>query len=220
MAYELEEIAKELKQARDNKGLSQRALSSLADVPQSHLSKVENGNVDIRLSSLIQIARALDLEVKLVPKKALPAVETVVRSTSKQTQADQQQKALDKLEVAAETARTLNRIMPDLSVLDKTSKIISDLKIFNFDNSAINKLDKILEPLNRISKLVSINYNPSADIKNYFDNNSNISTLAKMQELKSTTEALQDLRNQLAHRSPISVPQPSPAYRLDEDDDA
>lgn len=89
MAYELEAIAKALKRAREAKTLSQRALGERVGVPQSHLSKVEAGTVDIRVSSLIQIARALDLEVALVPKKALPAVETVVRSTSTQAQDDQ-----------------------------------------------------------------------------------------------------------------------------------
>jgi HTH-type transcriptional regulator / antitoxin HipB len=78
--YSLEDISKVLKAAREAKGLSQRALSSLAGIPQSHLSKIENGSVDIRLSSLIQLARSLDLELKLVPMKALPAVESIIRS--------------------------------------------------------------------------------------------------------------------------------------------
>ena len=81
MDYTLEDISKALRAAREAKGLSQRALSSLAGIPQSHLSKIENGSVDIRLSSLIQLARSLVLEVKLVPKKALPAVESIIRST-------------------------------------------------------------------------------------------------------------------------------------------
>jgi HTH-type transcriptional regulator/antitoxin HipB len=55
-------------------------LSNLVGIPQSHLSKIENGSVDIRLSSLIQLARCLDLELKLIPRKALVAVESIVRS--------------------------------------------------------------------------------------------------------------------------------------------
>jgi HTH-type transcriptional regulator / antitoxin HipB len=78
--YSLEDISKAVKAAREAKGLSQRALSSLVGIPQSHLSKIESGNVDIRLSSLIQLARNLDLDLKLVPKKALPAVESIIRS--------------------------------------------------------------------------------------------------------------------------------------------
>ncbi len=70
-----------IREARKTKGLSQSELSSRIGVPQSHISKIENGAVDLRLSSLIQIARALDLELKLVPRKSLPAVESIVRST-------------------------------------------------------------------------------------------------------------------------------------------
>jgi transcriptional regulator with XRE-family HTH domain len=83
MNYELEEIATQLKREREAKGLSQRSLSTRAGVQQSHLSKIENAAVDIRLSSLIQLARSLDLELKLVPKKALPAVEGLIRSLTK-----------------------------------------------------------------------------------------------------------------------------------------
>jgi predicted transcriptional regulator len=70
-----------LKKARESKSLSQRALAKLAGVPQSHISKIESGAVDLRLSSLIEIARALDVEVMLVPRKAVSAVRSIVRGT-------------------------------------------------------------------------------------------------------------------------------------------
>ncbi len=79
---ETDKIFTVLKEARKEKGLSQTELSSLIGVPQSHISKIESGNVDIQLSSLSQIARALDLEIQLIPKKALPAVQSIVRATS------------------------------------------------------------------------------------------------------------------------------------------
>ena len=79
MNYATENIIGSLKSARDAKGLSQRALSKRIGVRQSHISKIENGGTDIRLSSLIELARALDLEVKLVPRKAVAAVDSVVR---------------------------------------------------------------------------------------------------------------------------------------------
>ena len=82
MAYQTEHIAAHLKAARERKGYSQRALSSKAGVPQSHISKIEKGNVDLRLSSLVELARVLDLELILVPRKAVPAVKAVIRSTA------------------------------------------------------------------------------------------------------------------------------------------
>lgn len=81
--YEIERIAQTLKAARQSKGLSQRALSQASGVPQSHISNIERGAVDLRISSLIQLARLLDLEVTLVPRKAVPAVDSIVRSTAR-----------------------------------------------------------------------------------------------------------------------------------------
>ncbi len=80
MPYVTDDIARTLKEARRNKGLSQRALSQKTGVPQSHISKIESGAVDLRLTSLIELARALDLDLVLVPRHALPAVQSIVRT--------------------------------------------------------------------------------------------------------------------------------------------
>lgn len=74
-----EEIAGTLKAARRRKGLSQRALGDLAGLPQSHISRIESGGVNLQLSSLVELARVLELELKLIPRKALPAVNSAVR---------------------------------------------------------------------------------------------------------------------------------------------
>ncbi len=74
MAYSVEELAKHIKLGRKKKGLSQRALSAKIGIPQSHISKIENGMVDLQTSSLIEIARTLDLELLLVPRNLLPTI--------------------------------------------------------------------------------------------------------------------------------------------------
>lgn len=79
MSYVLEDMGNSLKKARLDKGLSQRALSTAAGIPQSHISKIETGAVDLRLSSLIDLARALDLELVLIPRSHVPAVRSLVR---------------------------------------------------------------------------------------------------------------------------------------------
>ena len=79
--YTLEHIAHALKEARKRKGLSQRALSQRSSLPQSQISKIENGAVDLRVSSLIELARALDQEVCLAPQTAIPAINAIVRRT-------------------------------------------------------------------------------------------------------------------------------------------
>ncbi len=68
-----------LKAARLAKRLSQRALSESVGMPQSHISKIEQGAVDLQLSSLFALARALDLEAMLVPRKLVPAVEAIAK---------------------------------------------------------------------------------------------------------------------------------------------
>ncbi len=73
-------IVAALREARGKKGLSQRALSAQAGVPQSHISRIERGAVDLQLSSLIELARVLDLEVMTVPRRLVPAVQAIVRA--------------------------------------------------------------------------------------------------------------------------------------------
>ena len=79
MAFGTGSIAHHLQAARRDRGISQRALSELAGVPQSQISRIEAGTVDLRLSSLVALAHALDLELTLVPRKALPAVHAIAR---------------------------------------------------------------------------------------------------------------------------------------------
>ncbi len=85
MSAEIEHIGRALREARETKGLSQRSLSRSSGIPQSHISKIENGGVDITLSSLLALTRALDLEPVLVPRKLIPAVQSMVRSAGSRT---------------------------------------------------------------------------------------------------------------------------------------
>ncbi|MFD2230845.1 MULTISPECIES: helix-turn-helix domain-containing protein [Alkalimarinus] len=80
MSYVTEQIIESLRDARGRKGLSQRELSARSGVPQSHISKIESGGVDLRMSSLIALARVLDLELFVAPKKSVPAIKSIIRS--------------------------------------------------------------------------------------------------------------------------------------------
>ena len=79
MTYATEHVARTLRNAREARGMSQRALSARAGIPQSHISRIENGAVDLRVSSLVELARVLDLDLVLVPRKAVSAVHAIVR---------------------------------------------------------------------------------------------------------------------------------------------
>ncbi len=78
MGYDIEFIVSALRIAREARGLSQRELSAKSGVPQGHISKIENNVVDLRVSSLVALARALGLEPMLVSRKFIPAVQLIV----------------------------------------------------------------------------------------------------------------------------------------------
>ena len=80
--YPTMELVKALARAREEHGLTQRMLGERLKVPQSHISKIERGKTDLRLSSLIEMARYLDLEVVLVPRQALPALRAITEHES------------------------------------------------------------------------------------------------------------------------------------------
>jgi HTH-type transcriptional regulator / antitoxin HipB len=83
MLNSIEHIAKAIKRARQMKGLSQQALGAKIGVPQSHISKVEKGAVDLQTSSLIQLALSLDLELMLVPRQLVPMVNGLQRDLTR-----------------------------------------------------------------------------------------------------------------------------------------
>jgi transcriptional regulator with XRE-family HTH domain len=56
-----------LKQRRLELGLTQAELASRAGIEQSQISKLER-NLDVRLSTLMKVLTALDLDLELVPR--------------------------------------------------------------------------------------------------------------------------------------------------------
>jgi transcriptional regulator with XRE-family HTH domain len=79
MTYQVEAFAQSLRRARVDKGWSQRELSGKAGIPQAHISRIESGAVDVKVSTLVGLARLLDLELILAPRSSIPAVEALIR---------------------------------------------------------------------------------------------------------------------------------------------
>jgi transcriptional regulator with XRE-family HTH domain len=119
-------LADQLKTARERKGLSQRALAEKVGLPQGHISRIERAAVDLQTSNLLQIARALDLELVLVPRKALPAIEALSRK-------DSVDETLPGFEYRAQLnslllqSRRLARTFPQTPVLDRLIRTLSEL---------------------------------------------------------------------------------------------
>jgi transcriptional regulator with XRE-family HTH domain len=68
-----------LKRARREAGVSQRAISDRSGVSQAQLSKIERGRVNFSVETMVRLARALELEPMLVPRKYIPVVKSLVR---------------------------------------------------------------------------------------------------------------------------------------------
>ncbi len=69
-----------LRDARRAAGLSQEELADRAGLSRMTVQKLEAGSIDPRVSTLMVLARALGLELALVPAELKPAVEDFLRS--------------------------------------------------------------------------------------------------------------------------------------------
>jgi predicted transcriptional regulator len=74
----MNQIIKQLRQTRQNKRLKQSELGRKLGLPQSHISKIEKGGVDPRLSTVEDMARLLDQELVLVPRAMLPLIRAIL----------------------------------------------------------------------------------------------------------------------------------------------
>ncbi|MDE2259849.1 MAG: helix-turn-helix transcriptional regulator [Betaproteobacteria bacterium] len=66
-----------IKQGRRKLGLSQRAFAVKAGIGQNMVAGIELGR-DARLTTLEKMARAANLEIVLVPREILPAVQALL----------------------------------------------------------------------------------------------------------------------------------------------
>ncbi|MEA2689471.1 MAG: hypothetical protein QOJ39_3158 [Candidatus Eremiobacteraeota bacterium] len=71
-------IGSEIRRARKARGLSQEELSKQLGISQGTLSRAEL-SPDVRLATVLQLARALDQEIMLIPRRLVPAVDAIVR---------------------------------------------------------------------------------------------------------------------------------------------
>lgn len=197
MTYATEQIAASLKEARENKGLSQRELSKRSGVPQSHISKIETSGVDLRLSSLAALAHALDLELALIPRKAAPAVRSIARSTGGRSQPSSN----DAIREVTRTLRVLNALPAALQ-----------------ENSATHMLRKHLDDINRSRDMLQ-QTDALRHIRSTLEQVENVGSLRALQQ---AAKEAQRVRNMLMHAPTKTQDEPQrsrPAYSLDEDDD-
>ncbi len=203
MIYTIEHIASILKSARKARGLSQRALSAKVSVPQSHLSKVENGAVDLRVSSLVELARTLDLELMLVPRESASAVNAIVKASARDVPAttkSDRQTHRDLKRLHDGVARAM-QIHPGVTELAQLQRQVRELQHFR----------QLLIPQEHLQAI----RNAAAAIKAFQE------STASLNLLRESLAQLGNLRNALAHALPTSRETGTlrPAYALDEEND-
>lgn len=76
----IKDIVSHLRERRIEKHLSQSDLAVKLGVPQSHISKIESGKINPSLGIVIEIARVLDCELMLIPKKYTIPIETSLQA--------------------------------------------------------------------------------------------------------------------------------------------
>lgn len=197
MKYETQEITERLQKARTAKGLSQRDLSALAGIPQAQISRIEAGVVDMRLSSLVALAHALDLELTLVPRKAVPAVKSLTRQATSPS-AESVNAAMKEANRIGETLRLLQVKVPKLERIAQLQKSFADIQRLQLQFAKPEALKQLRRTIEQIQK-------PGKELE----------------AIARSEKAMKALRNALAHGAPHiadGVDQ-KPAYTLDEDDD-
>ena len=203
----MEDIGKALRAARARKGLSQRALSALSGVAQYQISKVENGVIDLRLSSLIELARALELELTLVPRKSIAAVQSIVRSRAPEPVPRSVLKEIDR---TLDAVRSISALYPGLSDLTVLKTCAHAFKTLPGIDRELDSLRAIGKPVRALQKLIPLVRRPPE-----------ATTLSGKQRrtLREAADAARHLRSRLAHRARKDPPHPRPAYSLDEEED-
>jgi len=196
MAYGAQEIAERLRAARTASGLSQRELSALAGIPQAQISRIETGAVDLRVSSLIALVHALDLELALVPRKAMPAVRALTREALGPNghHAVAVHKEMQRI---TETLRDLRIHLTDQEGLAALQKSFTDLQLFRWPLLQPESLKQLRQSLERIHR-----------------------SEHPMVAISESVELMRTLRNKAVHDPDPELDEGGarPAYSLDEDD--
>jgi transcriptional regulator with XRE-family HTH domain len=185
-----------LRQARQAKGWSQRDLSARTHMPQAQISRIENADVDPQVSTLIELARALELELQLIPKSALTAVEATVRSSQARFDERASQSLMADLLGAAEQAHAMAPDREDIASLLSSLRDLQTLTPALHGRAAIGDLKSVRSLLHGF-----LTYPPAE-------------RPSHAQPIRDAVRRLRDMRNMLVH-----VPADErPAYSLDDED--
>lgn len=206
----LKSLARGIREAREGKGLSQRALAERVGIPQGHISRIENGDVDLQASSLIQLARALDLELALIPRNVLPTLQALRKTPTETTPAALNIRlSLNRLRYQA--ARLVQKF-PQAGELTRLVRTLLELRglPLALPDKQTHELAVAMERLARVLRELRSQRGSVAPDR----------TL--LSEAASLERVLRNFRNAVMHGANEPTSAQTPAYTLDdeEDDDA
>jgi transcriptional regulator with XRE-family HTH domain len=192
MTYQTLPFAHNLRRARAAKGWSQRDLSAKVGLTQAHVSRIERGEVDLRLSTFVELARVLDLDVVLTPRNAISAVQALIREAEVNSE----------FKAARAATTELNAIVRQLAVDFPKDPTVDELAVLSTE----------------LHGLAVTNHTPgvSADLAQIAKDLQSASRASPTPaQLGRYLERLRDLRNGMAHGRPDVG---RPAYSLDDED--
>ncbi|HXM94861.1 MAG TPA: helix-turn-helix transcriptional regulator [Candidatus Dormibacteraeota bacterium] len=73
------DMRRQLKEVRLARGLTQAELGEQLGIPQMHVSGIESGKIVPRYDTLLDVVRALDHDLVMVPRALVPAVQALIR---------------------------------------------------------------------------------------------------------------------------------------------
>src|SRR5215475_7225450 len=99
------DLREQIKEARMKRGWGQRELGSVIGLPQPHISAIESGVIVPRFDTLLDMVRVLDLDLLLVPRSLVPAVQSLIRAHNEPEAAEKPLYAVDEEEPELEKNR-------------------------------------------------------------------------------------------------------------------
>ena len=203
MSYATQDLLEQLREARIALGISQKELGERVGLPQSNIARLESGKVNPRLSNLLEIARALDMDLRLLPRKALPVIQGALRANEMETDyRDATSRALQAIKTFQDgmaQASALNAAIPE-----SLHRTIAELQRYRFDHAQFQTLQDAIKPAQAaIARL----------------QNNDASMDSTMRRIRETKKKLESLRNQIAHLSTSHVPPMKPAFTLEDEHD-
>ena len=228
--FTLQDLGGTLRAARAKNGLSQRALSEKIGVPQSRISKIESGKVNVTASRLIEIARALDLEFMLVPKRLVPAVEALSRPAFEETEANERPPARGETSTAIHEAhRALEKIQTDATRFSRVLGAVPEMTRLAETARALDRMiitENQAEHIRKLLKDIAIPKDLLKEAKEALGAQHNLSEILKttvfvrsLREAAQAADALRNIRNALAHGAAEPDVRSMPAYRLTDGED-